>query len=181
MVEASTRRAYREFEADLRGLGLVNDTREGAHICRWITPEGHVVDVMPTGEDLLGFTNRWYPMAVAAAQLVAIDDGLSIKIPPAPVFLGTKWEAFRHRGAGDVLGSHDLEDVISVVAGRPEIVGEVRAARPELRDYLAMRAEEFLGNELAPYAVQGALPDAVRIPDLVARTLERIRQLGTSS
>ena len=76
------------------------------------------------------------------------------------------------------MGSHDLEDLIAVIAGRPEIVAEVRAAQADLREYLALRTKAFLEDDLAPYAVQGALPDASLIPELVPQTLERMRKLG---
>ncbi len=178
VVEASTRGSYRETELKLSALGLSNDVREGAPICRWLTPDGHGVDVMPALGDVLGFTNRWYPAALAEARPVELEEGLVIRVPPAPVFLGTKWEAFHGRGGGDILGSHDLEDLITVVAGRPEIVAEVRAARADLREYLALRTNAFLEDDLARYAIQGALPDAIVIPELVPQTLERMRDLG---
>ncbi|MDZ7778327.1 MAG: hypothetical protein U5R14_00025 [Gemmatimonadota bacterium] len=66
------------------------------------------------------------------------------------------------------------EDVISVLAGRPEIVGEVAASPPALRAYLAQQARELLAEDTAIYVIQGALPDAERIPGLISRTLARI-------
>lgn len=47
-------------------------------------------------------------------------------------FLATKLEAFEDRGAGDYLESHDLEDVLSVVDGRPDIVAELAQAEPQV-------------------------------------------------
>lgn len=181
VVEASTRLRYAEVEAELRSFGLVNDVREGAPICRWTTPEGFTLDVMPTDENVLGFTNRWYPEAIAQARPFELEEGLVIRIPSAPAFLGTKWEAFTSRGGSDFLGSHDLEDVISVLAGRPEIVAEIENSTPELRNYLAGRAQELLDSGMASYAIQGALTDAARIPDLVARVLGRVEVLATMS
>ena len=43
-------------------------------------------------------------------------------------FIATKLEAFHGRGGGDIVASHNLEDIIAVAEGRPEIVGEVAAA-----------------------------------------------------
>jgi len=54
-------------------------------------------------------------------------------------FLATKLEAFDHRGGGDFLLSRDVEDVIAVLDGRPEIVDEVREVDAELRIYLGKR------------------------------------------
>ena len=55
----------------------------------------------------------------------------------APYFLGTKIEAFRGRGHADYFGSHDLEDFITVIDGRPSLLQEVREFAPELRRFLA--------------------------------------------
>ena len=178
VVRASTRLGYAEIEESLRSLGLRNDVREGAPICRWITPEDFALDVMPASGDVLGFTNQWYDAALAHASPFDLGGGLLILIPSAPVFLGTKWEAFASRGEWDFLASHDLEDVISVLAGRPEIVDEVAASSPALRAYLAQQARELLAEDMAVYAIQGALPDAERIPGLISRTLGRIRQIA---
>ena len=49
----------------------------------------------------------------------------------APVFLATKLEAFRGRGQGDFLFSHDLEDLMAVVDGRAALVEECRLSPPE--------------------------------------------------
>ncbi|MCA1791584.1 MAG: hypothetical protein LC667_17560 [Thioalkalivibrio sp.] len=73
------------------------------------------------------------------------------------------------------------KDVISVLAGRPEIVGEVAASSPALRAYLAQQARELLTEDMAVYAIQGALPDAERIPGLISRTLERFRAIADPS
>ena len=54
----------------------------------------------------------------------------------APYFLATKIEAFKGRGRGDFLASHDLEDLIFVIDGRPTIVEEVQTETPLLRRYL---------------------------------------------
>ena len=178
VVRASTRLGYGEIEERLRSLGLRNDVREGAPICRWITPEDFALDVMPVSGDVLGFTNRWYEAALAQARPFDLGEGLVILIPTAPVFLGTKWEAFASRGDLDFLASHDLEDVISVLAGRPEIVAEVAASSPDLRAYLAQQARGLLAEDMAVYAIQGALPDAERIPGLISRTRGRIQEIA---
>ena len=47
-------------------------------------------------------------------------------------------------GRGDLLGSHDLEDIVNVVEGRPEIVAEVASSPRELRDYLAKQCAMLL-------------------------------------
>jgi hypothetical protein len=53
---------------------------------------------------------------------------LSIKLVTPTCFLATKIEAFEGRGNSDYWASHDLEDIIMLFDGRPEIVQEVQSA-----------------------------------------------------
>jgi hypothetical protein len=59
-----------------------------------------VIDVRPTDERVLGFSNRWYAPAIAAAQRNTIA-GLDIRVVTAVYFLAAKLEAFRGRGRND--------------------------------------------------------------------------------
>jgi len=180
VVRTSTRTSYRAMEEALRGRGFTNDTSEGAPLCRWKTSSGLLVDVMPDTPETLGFSNRWYSLAIQESILCRVTEELEIRIPPAPVFLGTKWEAFispDRAGAGDHYMSHDLEDIITVVAGRPEITEEVTQARLDLREYLALKADEFIGHPDAAGAIEGALPDALLIPGLIDQVFDRFRAM----
>lgn len=141
IAPALTARDYHAIEAKVRAQGFSNDMRPGAPICRWVY--GAVtLDVMPIVQDILGFANRWYPLAVQTATTVVLESGLSIRLISAPVFIATKLEAFDDRGHNtdgppDYLGSHDLEDIITVVDRRPELLAECMDSSPELRGYLA--------------------------------------------
>lgn len=74
-----------------------------------------------------------------SAHRVQLEEDLTIRVvTPAP-FLGTKLEAFKGRGKNDYLGSHDLEDVITVIDGRPLLLDEVRHAPRELKSYICQR------------------------------------------
>ena len=81
-------------------------------------------------------------MDAAVTQRLSRD--LDIRVITAPHFLATKLEAFRG-GGGDFLASHDLEDLVFVIDGRSEIVEEVRAETPLLREY-PRRSHRFAGN-----------------------------------
>ncbi len=132
-----------------------------------------LLDVMPTEPALLGFSNRWYPEALHAAVPHRLPGGLEIRVVSAPYFLATKVEAFLGRGEGDFLGSHDLEDVIALLDGRPELLDEVRASTSELQHYLAEVLGGFLRDRRFLDAVQGNLPpdraSQARLPMLMAR------------
>jgi len=58
-------------------------------------------------------------------------------------------------------GEHDLEDIIAVVDGRPEIVGDVAAASDHVRAYIGAEIRALLHNRDFTEALGGfLLPDA---------------------
>lgn len=169
LVETAIRADYHRVEDALRRRGFVNDTSKDAPICRWRI-DTVVVDVMPTLKDILGFSNRWYPLALATARQERLPSGTAIRMVTAPVFVATKFEAFADRGKNDYLFSHDLGDLISVIDGRDELIDECRLLDAELKDYLRSRVRGLLASPALLDALPGHLPgDAAsqaRVPDL---------------
>jgi predicted nucleotidyltransferase len=137
-----------------------------------------VLDVMPVEEKILGFSNPWYGSALDTATEYRLERRLTIRVATAPAFLATKWAAFASRGKDDLLGSRDLEDVITLVAGRGELVAEVVTAPADLRQYVAASTREFLADVFAEHAVEGALPDARILPGLVEQVTARLRRIA---
>ena len=84
-----------------------------------------------------------------------LTDGLSIKRLTPELFLATKLEAYLGRGQGDLLGSRDLEDILLVVDGRPEIVEEVLAADGDVRQFIADEIAALLGNRDFDHFLEG--------------------------
>lgn len=159
IVDVTSYAQYIALADRLRGLGLVEDTSEGAPLCRW--RQGTViVDVIPTDAGVLGFSNRWYPAAINTAQRLDIA-GHGVRIVTPALFIATKLEAFHGRGGDDVFASHDLEDIVAVVEGRPEIVDDVAAADEQVRGYIASEIRALLDNPSFVEALTGfLLPDA---------------------
>jgi predicted nucleotidyltransferase len=147
---------YTVFSERLRALGFGEDSREGAPLCRWRHGE-LVLDVMPLDASILGFSNRWYTDALRTAVEVEMPSGLRIKAITAPYFLGTKIEAFRGRGHEDYFGSHDLEDLITVIDGRQSLLQEVQESPFELRAFLAEAIHDLLANSRFLDALPGHL------------------------
>ncbi len=146
IFKATSRADYYKLETKLRKKGFINDFSEDAPICRWLI-EGIKVDIMPTDKNILGFSNQWYPFAIKTAQYKQITSQLSIRLVTPTCFLATKIEAFEGRGQNDYWASSDLEDIIILIDGRPEIVQEIKAAEPELHDYLVTKIQLFLQND----------------------------------
>jgi predicted nucleotidyltransferase len=178
IVRVTTRTAYHLFQDQLRELGFEPDSTEGAPICRMRTKNGLVLDVMPLDEKILGFTNRWYPYAIETAWAVTLEEGLEIRVISAPAFLATKWEAFKSRGGQNMLMSHDVEDIIALVAGRPSVMAEVQACPADVRSFIASQTAHLLNDPSAEEIVEDALPDARHVRGLTAEVMTRLHALA---
>lgn len=106
-------------------------------------------------------------------------------ISPA-AFLATKYVAFSDRGNGDYYGSHDLEDFITVVDGRADIVAEIRAAPAGIRRYVVeavghlMAAPLFRARDKHFHALKG-VAHCGRLPRTWTATFRVSSRNGPSS
>jgi predicted nucleotidyltransferase len=180
VVSVGTRSAYREIELRLKALGFEPDTRQGAPICRTISRDGIVLDTMPLDEDILGFSNPWYPYAIESAMLLELEEALTIRSISGPAFVATKWQAYLGRGRGDPLTSPDLEDIVTVIAGRESLVDEVKRSPNEARAFIRTMARDFLNERWAEEIVESAVRDAQRFPELRSEVMARFALLATS-
>lgn len=179
IVHAAVLADYHRVEQALRERGFSQDMAPSAPICRWRIGSA-AVDVMPTLDTILGFSNRWYPLALQIAQPAKLPSGTAIRLVPAPLFIATKLEAFSGRGNNDYLFSHDLGDLLSVIDGREALLDECAAAPPEVRAYLRERFAALLSSPAFIESLPGHLPgDAAsqeRAPELEEK-LSRLTQL----
>jgi hypothetical protein len=170
--------SYAEFtslENRLRELGFDQPHTEGAPVCRW-TSGDLILDLMPTDSSILGFGNRWYHPALENAQRIRIGD-YEIGIITAPYFLATKLEAFHRRGQND-FSSHDLEDIVTVIDGRPELLAEVHHAPADLQKYLSDQFTYLLSNRNFLEALPGHLLPDDASQQRLGLVLERIKRLA---
>ncbi len=176
IVEIASRVEYYRLEEELRSRGFKQDMSENAPVCRWLV-DAIKVDIMPTQEDILGFSNRWYLPAIKNADHVELEKELAIQLVTPPYFLATKIEAFTGRGGGDYMASHDMEDIITVLDGRPEIVSEIRSSSEDLKIFLSDTFRKLLTNGEFLNAIPGHLPpdrrSQARLPRLM-KCLEEI-------
>ena len=145
VVELFHYNGYAEIEEKLRSKGFVNDVESGI-ICRY-TVHGITVDVMPTSENILGFTNEWYPEAYTNAIWFPLDDGLTIRIFSAPYFLATKLEAFVDRGENEGRFSTDFEDIVHVLNNRLSVWEEINEANESVKQYLKDEFRKLLDQK----------------------------------
>lgn len=177
IVQVVSLNEYYKLSAKLRALGFTEDKSEGAPICRWLADKV-ILDVMPTDTKILGFGNEWYQAAAEHAEVVSLPSGKQIRMVSAPYFLITKLEAFEGRGGGDYLASHDMEDIIAVLDGRPEIVDEVKNSNPVLVKELSERFRGLMQEQYFFDSVSGHMPTDATSQARVTIILDVIAKLS---
>jgi predicted nucleotidyltransferase len=148
--------------------------------CRFIV-DGLTVDVMPVDGEILGFTNRWYELAVQFPCEYLLPSGDSIRLISAPIFVATKLEAFRDRGQADFVMSHDIEDIIAVIDGREELYEEIRTSDSSVREYIREQFANLLTDcDFVDAIGMHLLPDAASQARAII-ILDRVRAISIIS
>ena len=173
---------YHQLGEALRARGFSQALEHSDPPFRW-TFAGLKLDLMPIDPAVLGFSNRWYELAMQTAVAAPLQEGMSIRLVRSPCFVATKLVAFLDRGKGDYFESHDLEDVLTVVDGRPELIEEFGRADRELRNYVAgvvtrLLADQNFINALPGLVIEGSPAD--RSP-IVLQRLRTIAQMKVNS
>lgn len=149
LIELWAHKDYAAIEEQLRKIGFANDQESGI-ICRYKI-HGITVDIMATGEDVLGFSNRWYPDGYKNSVDYKIDDEHTVRIFSAPYFIASKLEAFKSPNRKDNnngLYSTDFEDIVFVLENRFSVWEELNEAPVGLKQYLKNEFRKLLQNPL---------------------------------
>lgn len=133
-----------ELEEKLRSIGFFHDIESGI-ICRYRI-QGIIVDIMPTNDPSIGFTNIWYPEGFEKAVNYEIDERSIVKVLGAPYFIAAKLEAHKNRGQNDGRTSQDFEDIIYVLENRAVIWDEINNSSENLKSYLQAEFRNLLKN-----------------------------------
>ena len=144
LVEISTRWDFAALEEQLRKMGFQNDT-SSKFLGRYLLP-GIIVDVMPTDEEILGFSNIWYAEGFKNSIDYTIDDLHNVRIFAPPYFIASKIEAFKNRGKEDGRTSSDFEDIVFVLENRGSIWEEMNRVEPKLKEYLFLEFNNLKNN-----------------------------------
>jgi predicted nucleotidyltransferase len=140
VVEIATRWEFVALEEQLRTMGFQNDITAN-YLGRYLLP-GIILDVMPTDESILGFSNIWYEEGFKSAIDYTLNSQHTIKIFAPPYFIASKLEAFKKRGNNDGRMSSDFEDIVFVLENRRSIWEEMKASNEPVCSYLL---KEFKG------------------------------------
>lgn len=176
IVEVVTLAGYHRLADELMQRGFKQTMADNTPPFRWYWQRMQL-DLVPLDEKVLGFANRWYRTGFEAAVQTEVAAGLMLRHLSAPYFLATKFEAFNDRGRNDVYTSHDLEDILTVVEGRPELVQELSAAATDVRRHVVDCVAKLLVNPDFNNALAGLLSQPDREP-LVRARLQQFTILG---
>jgi hypothetical protein len=136
---------------------------------------------MPVEGAFLGLNTVWFDHALSNPTAMVVD-GQTLRVISGTAFVATKLAAFSDRGENDFFGSHDLEDILTVIDGRETILEEIKNAPSDLRTYIIDTLKYFLANSQFQEALPGHLPpdpgSQARLP-ILRETLNRIADLNT--
>jgi hypothetical protein len=116
----------------------------------------------------------WAEYATLLTLPLALDATTTVRIPGGPAMLALECAAFAAAGR-NAFASEELERIVVLVAGRPELQRECAAAPPELRSFISAELTLLVRNDGLDFAIERALPDAVVLPKIVDRVKERLR------
>ncbi|MET0535224.1 MAG: hypothetical protein ABW171_13475 [Steroidobacter sp.] len=140
VASVSALAAYHGMEKELARLGFKRDLSSDAPICRWRYRELEV-DLMPTDPNILGFSNRWYPLASRDLEdIINVVDGRSVlleEIAGSPAELRAYLrercsQLLAEPNFGDYLPGliapgEDLAARAQIVAEKLQVIAHVRA------------------------------------------------------
>jgi len=158
VVELYSYKEYVEFNELLRQRHFCEDTTPNAPTCRWIY-QGEIVDVMPTDEKILGFSNRWYRPGFQNREKLTLPSGKVIHILPLTYYIATKLDAIASRGGSDYRCSHDFEDMIYVLNYCTDFHERYEhESNNQLQDFIKTRFSELLHRPNIHEEIECALP-----------------------
>ena len=174
LTETSNMVEYQKLGDRLRNAGFREDRDV---ICRWLGGQ-LILDVMPTNAGVLGFSNRWYPLAATNYDIATLPSGRTIRIVTPALFIATKLEAYLGRGKGDFLRSRDIEDIITVFDGRQELVREIQSSTNDVRGYIAAEIDDLLADAAFADNISGQLPPDARNQGRLEELVRRLRAVA---
>jgi predicted nucleotidyltransferase len=157
IVEVLSKSEYQDLCQKLRQRGFKESVEDDV-ICRWRLGS-MIVDVMPTDQEILGFSNIWYPEAVEFAKSYQLPSNRIIRVVSPTYFLATKIEAFAGRGNNDFLASQDIEDILSLIDGCSSLIADLHAANKKVKSAIAVAIQTFLNESDFEYQVQSVAQD----------------------
>jgi predicted nucleotidyltransferase len=182
VVEVTTRLGYERFARRMRAQRFREDI-EGGIVCRWRHSDvALLLDAMPADPRVLGFASRWHTAALPHAARRTLPSGSEIRAIAPPHLVATKLEALKSRGGGDLIASRDFADIVALLDGRAELVGEIESSDDDVRSFVAEQLAALRRDRRLLDAVAGALPpDAASQARAETLVLPRLDQIARAA
>ena len=129
----------------------------------------------------MGFTNPWFEPCWNDVQVVPLGDNLTMRILKVTSYLATKIAAFSQRGGNDWYSSKDLEDIVTVIAGRQTLLGDILNSSSPARSYVVewFRTLQALNAETGGDIVRAHLdPELAASAQYAQKVGSAIRQIA---
>lgn len=169
---------WEQLKERLRENGFREQLDNDAPICAMFLGSLRV-DFMPDDADILKFGNTWYRDALESAELRDIGEDVTVKIVRPAHFVATKLAAYLSRGNNDPLDSHDVEDILTLIDGRPEIADEILQANSELRTYISSQLGTLQKHRDFEYAIAAASNGDVAREEVISKRVDVIVSFAT--
>jgi predicted nucleotidyltransferase len=156
IVNVLTLSDYYAFSARLRERGFTPCSERDAPICRY-EHSGIAVDIVPVATTPVGPTNRWYADALRDAVEYE-SEGVFVRAITPIYFIATKLEAFKSRGRNDYVESHDLENILTVLAGLEQLRELIESASSTPAYEVRLELLTLARNEDFQDALSGHFP-----------------------
>lgn len=178
VIDAENYVAQGALQDELRAAGFTEAMGVGKLAHRWRTPDGDLVDLVPTGAQLGSTGQQWDARALREFDVLEIAPGVFLRHVRAPLLLAMKFAAFRDRGRDDPLYSPDLEDIFALVLCRPAIVSEVRASDPTVAAFVASQVAWLLSEFEIEDLAAAHLNNAYAPAEAMTLVIGRLREMG---
>ena len=170
VVEIFSRTEYYQLATALREVGLSECSEPNAPMCRWEYEE-LLIDIMPCGEEVLGFSNRWYEEGFENLITYILPSAREIYIFSPLYLLASKIEAFLGRGESFYF-SKDIEDIIVLLDGCEALPEEFEKAEGEVKIFLQQwfrENRENLEDAVANFLPSSSASREERAIELIAK------------
>lgn len=172
IVEVVHRRDYEEISKKLRSIGF-SEAIDSSVLCRF-QKKDLILDVMPTSSEILGFTNIWYKEGFEKNIKKKVN-GVEISVFDLPYLIAAKIEAFKGRGQGHFMTSHDIEDIVTLFDGCSYVAEKINTASETVKTYLKNELSGFLNNPQFISSLDGHISSRANISGRKKKILERMK------
>lgn len=165
--------AHYSLQKKLESLGFKPD---GNVNCRYVLDD-FMIDVMYTDGALQGINSNWYQAGFDNAIEIQIKDK-KIKILNAVYFIAIKLEAFTDRAYknNDYWDCKDLEDIINVINGRPELLVEIMNSPKDVVQFISGYFKKLIEDPKWLEAIK-AIARLERSRNIILSAIEKISAL----